>query len=121
MPMSGTGNSVQRLDTRRLKPRFASNAFQARDSLLFSNHWGPANPSSMKIDSHFNTVCDFNEGNATRHSVVLAVKCHRSFDCAYACPLAGNRERQGLGLRDSAYRKVTRQIKSVWAGLFNFR
>src|SRR5271157_5592793 len=75
---------------------------------------------AMEVDIHLNAVGDLDERNATVHPVVFAVKGHYPLDVVYACAEAGNRQQQGLGFRDSAYRKDTLYVKGVWTGLNNF-
>ena len=92
----------------------------APQRLLFEDDWRSADASPMEIDGNFDAVGDFDEGDALRHPVVFSVEGHCPCNCACAGALAGNRERQGFGFRDSANRKVTQLVKSDWTRLFNF-
>jgi len=76
---------------------------------------------AMEVDIHFHAVGDLDEGDAAVHSIVFAVKGHYPLDVVNACAVAGNRQRQGLGFRDSAYREDTLYVKGVWTGLNDFR
>src|SRR5271165_3438182 len=86
-------------------------------SLLLKDQRRTADALAMEVDIHLNAIGDRDEGNALIHPIVLAVKGHYALNLAYACPLAGNRQRQRLRFRFPAYRKVTRYIKVGDRGL----
>jgi hypothetical protein len=54
----------------------------AKNGLLFEDKWWAADALSVKVDRHFDAICDLDEGYAAVHSELLAVECHRPLDCA---------------------------------------
>ena len=63
--------------TRRLRPRI----WRAVE-LLLENQRRSADSLPFQADIHFDTVCDFDEGNALVHPVVLAVEGHCAVDAS---------------------------------------
>jgi hypothetical protein len=87
--------------------------------LLLILHGRATDSRSREIDRDLNAVGDFDERDAAVHPVFLAVKGHGSGDGAVARASAGYREKQLLGLGDSADGEVAIDLKGGRAGLYD--
>src|SRR5579863_8346032 len=79
----------------------------------------PANSLPLKIDGDFNPVSDLDERNAAVHPIILPVERHRPRNVPCSGAYAGNCEKQRLGFRYAANRKVAFHLKGGWSGLRN--
>ena len=89
--------------------------------LFLKSDWGSADSLYLKAHVHFDTVGDPYKRNSAVHTVVLAVKCHRSHDCAGTCALTGYGECQLFLSSHSANRKVAIHREGIGTGLLNLR
>jgi hypothetical protein len=87
--------------------------------LLLQRNWRSADPFPCEIDRYLDAVSNLDERNATVHAELLAVEGHCPFDRSSTFAVAGNRKRQPLLLRYSAYCEVAVEGNGIWAGLFN--
>ena len=96
-----------------LRVRNRSTAALTFDSVSLDVDWRPTDSLRVEFDGHLNAVGNLDEGNAAVHPVLLAVEGHRSRNRACSSAPSGNRQRQLLGFRHSAYRKVPSTSKGT--------
>src|ERR1700732_3424178 len=90
------------------------------DSLL-EDWWRTPDTPPLQSNIYLYAIGDLDERDAARHAVFFAIKSHGAVESSGGCSFAIARESEFLRLGDAANGEVALDVKSVWAGLNDFR